>query len=519
MNTPTKNIEDAPLRDSFLSADEKIQQALRWVGKREPIAVPTVLTRWEVRRTREIPTLATNGRVLKFNPDFVDRLSLAGTKAIVLHEVGHVLSMHHHRRGNRDQTGYNIASDLALNCLLFRGYRAAFGSNYPALYEELIDPTSFTAGCFVGTAGTKFEKFPANKTAEEYYDLLKQELQQPRPQQGDQSPQEQGDQGNDGTSPSAKPSETQSGSEPGSDTQNGNDSSQTVGQSPQDGNDSSPEPQGQGQGQGTPSFADIFGDPTQTFGGGVEDCPVSEEEDGSGKSDAEREDERTLILETILNHEAVDTFSPLGLGSILSGVKERLLGDVEAAHKVNWRRVLDEFLTSAHAGQPTYERPNRRLHSLGTELGILFPSNHSRNKTNGAVIVDTSGSMGDTDCNEALGHIGTILTSFPESTVNLIQCDTEVRCSGEYTGADFPPTDWKGWLGRGGTNLSPALRFVREHKAEFQWVIVVTDGEFYRRGTIDPQVPTLWVVTRDKLWGDDPFPFGKVVAMHAPTFK
>jgi hypothetical protein len=85
----------------MLSAADKIKMALDWVATQEPIAVPTVLTRWSVRSEPDVlkcPTMQTNGRVLQWNPSFVDKLSLSGTKAIVLHEVGHVLSQHQHRR-------------------------------------------------------------------------------------------------------------------------------------------------------------------------------------------------------------------------------------------------------------------------------------------------------------------------------------------------------------------------------------------------------------------------------------
>ena len=245
----------------------------------------------------------------------------------------------------------------------------------------------------------------------------------------------------------------------------------------------------------------------------MEDSP---NEDGTGETE-QREDERAAILETLLNHDGHDGHSPLGLGHILSGIRERIIGDPAVAATVNWKTALDEFLVSAHNGQPTYARVNRRLHTLGAEHGFIFPANYARSKTNGAVLVDTSGSMGDSDCEEALTHIGTILTAFPDSTINCIQVDTEVRCSVEYTGADFPPTEWQGWLGRGGTDLNPGFRFIQEHAAEFDWAIIITDGEFYRESIVDPGIPVLWVLVRKQndYLGGNSFPFGRVVSTRA----
>jgi predicted metal-dependent peptidase len=490
MTKPT--IETAPLRDNHLSAAEKIQQALRWVGKKEPIVVPTVLTRWEVRSDRTRPTMSTNGKVLSYNPDFVDRLSFSATKAIVLHEVGHVLNQHQHRRGQRDLVGFNIAADLALNCQLQRGYIAAFNGNFQSLYNELIDPGQFASGCFAGFG--EFSDFPANLTAEEYYDLANSKAQQQQQQSGSNEDSNEDNEDSDSN-------EDNEDSDSNEDSEDSEDSKDSTPSDPAPSEDSDPAPS-EDSGPSQSIFAKAFGDPTETFGGGIEDSPAPEDE---------KEDAQSILLEVLLNPEGCDKYSPLGLGMVLQEARQALIGDPEVAAAVNWRVVLDEFLTNAHAGQPTFARVNRRLHSLGSDLGVIFPCNHSRNKTNGAVIVDTSGSMGTDDCEQALTHIGTILETFPSSTVNMIQCDTHVHCSDEYTGSDFPPKNWQGWMGRGGTDLNPAFRFVRDSGEAFDWVVVVTDGEFSRHNLVDPDIPVLWVVTRSGYFSEKPFPFGVTV--------
>lgn len=435
-------VKKAPKRDTYLSASEKINTALSWVGRQEPIAVPTVLTRWTVRTAPDrTPSLSTNGRELIYNPEFVECLSLNGTKAVVLHAVGHVLSQHHHRRGNLDPVLWNIATDLALNGLLTRGYLAAFGNSFAELFSELIDPDSATSGAFAGYG--KFKKFPPHLSAEEYVDLLRDEAQrQSQPQPGEQD----GDQDQSNTN-----------------------------------------------GGGFLSYADIFGDPTATFGGGIEDCPDS---DNENPDEARRSDESIVTQAVQLNpQEASDKYSKLGLGHILSGNREKIvLGDAELAAQINWRRTLEEFLKSVLNVQATFLRA----------------------RTNGAVLLDTSGSAGDKDCDDALIHTGAVLRMFPEATVNLIQCETEVHVSEEYRGGDFPPSNWKGGGGRGGTELNSCFRFIQAHRGEFEWVVVVTDGEFYRHNLVDPGVPVLRVLTRYSAgWSDQPFPFGKVICQHA----
>lgn len=473
-------------KDTHSTAKEKIDNAIRWVAQWEPIAVPTVLTRWEVIEDYSVGTLATNGRMLKYNPDFVDCLSTNATRAIILHEVGHVLAQHQHRLRGRDKKLFNIAADLALNGMLYRGYTLAYNNNSSQLFDELVDPTSPTSGCFAGMG--RFSHFDTYLDAEAYYELLKDEKNKMNNVGNGKG---EGDEGEGGGIPIPTPTPSAEG-------------------------------QQQQQQQQQPSPLAPLEDVTKTFGGGIESAvDESEYNDEEGDEQAallQRGDGQNLVLETVLNHiGAGEAYSPLGLGRIISGVKATLIGDPDKAANINWRVVLEEFLAKAHTATPSYQRPNRRLHTLGKTMGVLFPAKHGKSKTNGAVIVDTSASMGDKDCEQAIVHIGSILSSFPASTVNMIQCDTGVRCSEEYTGGDFPPTDWKGWMGRGGTDLSPALSFVKDNQDDFDWVIVVTDGEFYRWKLVDPSIPVLWIHTRNSksYWATLAYPFGTVVGMKA----
>jgi len=176
------------MNDEFLSAEEKISMALSWVASYEPVAVPAVLANWRVEPSFARPSFATNGRVLWFNPAFVDRCSPLATRAIVLHEVGHVLCNHEDRCGNRDHEVFNRAADLALNTMLWNGFIAAYNGDAAAMRAELIEGP--IAGCFVGHG--PYKDLPPNLSAEEYYDLLKamnpppppQSMAQPQPGKG-----------------------------------------------------------------------------------------------------------------------------------------------------------------------------------------------------------------------------------------------------------------------------------------------------------------------------------------------
>lgn len=546
-----------------LTAAEKIKVALDWVARLEPIAIPVVLSRWSVKPSTSLPTMATNGRVLQYNPSFVDKLSLPAAKAIVLHEVGHVLSNHQHRRGKRNPKGYNIAADLALNCMLYKGYREAFQNDTAKLQAELID-SKVSGGCFVGFKS--FEGLPHNKSAEEYYDLLKQ-LNPPPPPQPPQPPQPptnevpvdgdpcgEGDETDgEGTQVTktrsgkdkGKPSDEEDSIEdpdyvPGSDDGDSDDDSDDSGsgksgdkdsdedsdsdsdgggksydgsdfedsdessdESSDSGNGSEPSESGSDPSTEHDPFANLP-DPTETFGGGVEDAP---------EEVTLREDEAKLILEALLGSQ---TYSPTGLGDIISQYKERIEGDPELAASINWRKELEKFLRVQHAAGWKYDRPSRR-HSHRKDL--LLPARRARSKTRGLFIVDTSASMSDDDCNQAITHLGKVLSLFPQSTVTLLHCDTAVRASRDYRSSDFPITEFQGWAGRGSTELAPAFNWAKQRKSEYDWIVVVSDMQWSWWRAADPGLPTLWINTCSGLpygWHvHSRLPFGKLVNFHA----
>jgi predicted metal-dependent peptidase len=64
------------------------------------------------------PTMATDGRSLAFNPEFVSGLSADELLGVVAHEVLHCAMRHFARRGSRRQSLWNEAADLAINGVL-----------------------------------------------------------------------------------------------------------------------------------------------------------------------------------------------------------------------------------------------------------------------------------------------------------------------------------------------------------------------------------------------------------------
>jgi len=65
-----------------------------------------------------IPTAATNGKRIKFNPDFIEKLTDEELKFLVAHECFHPMLEHNFRRGERQARRWNQAADYVINKLL-----------------------------------------------------------------------------------------------------------------------------------------------------------------------------------------------------------------------------------------------------------------------------------------------------------------------------------------------------------------------------------------------------------------
>jgi predicted metal-dependent peptidase len=66
------------------------------------------------------PTMATNGKFIRYNPSFVDSVTPEELEGVLAHEVLHCALGHHCRRGNRKPRLWNIAADYAINPIILQ---------------------------------------------------------------------------------------------------------------------------------------------------------------------------------------------------------------------------------------------------------------------------------------------------------------------------------------------------------------------------------------------------------------
>ena len=86
--------------------------------------------------SRAFPTMATNGKVHYFNPEFITGLTANEVLGVQAHETEHDARRHHSRRNGRDPKEWNIATDLAINPDLIReGFTLPKGALLDWKYE------------------------------------------------------------------------------------------------------------------------------------------------------------------------------------------------------------------------------------------------------------------------------------------------------------------------------------------------------------------------------------------------
>jgi predicted metal-dependent peptidase len=68
----------------------------------------------------DLPTAATDGRDVIYNPAFISSLPSIQIDAVMLHEVLHAALLHVSRRSTRNPKGWNIAADIVVNGVLWQ---------------------------------------------------------------------------------------------------------------------------------------------------------------------------------------------------------------------------------------------------------------------------------------------------------------------------------------------------------------------------------------------------------------
>jgi predicted metal-dependent peptidase len=231
-----------------------------------------------------------------------------------------------------------------------------------------------------------------------------------------------------------------------------------------------------------------------------------DDSDGDGSGDSESEPEQSghtprPLTETEQEQLAVQWRQRLAgaaqqamqagkLGATMARLVEHLLQP-----QLPWRMLLARYMTAAARDDYSYQRPSRR------EGSAILPSLKSA-QVDVVVILDTSGSVNDTEMREFVSEIDAIKGQM-RARLTLHACDAELCNKGPWY---FEP--WEEFsmpsniYGRGGTRFTPVFDWLEQSDRKPDLVVYFTDaeGEF---PAAEPGFPVLWMVKgRGKVpWG------------------
>jgi predicted metal-dependent peptidase len=410
---------------------------------------------------REWPGLGTLGvtknSILLFDPEVLKKWAVPEIAGVLLHEVAHVLRLHHARfSGCTDHNLANIAQDLSINPDLIKmGYKLPPRDDIQP--PQPLLPTNPDIN------------LPENLTAEEYYRRLMQqqqkqvnklaqaiaeEMQKRQGQgQGQQAPDPSEGSGQQGVDPSAN------------------------GKQPSDGKGGNKDFAGKG------------------WCGSCAGNPLPEEpKDGSpesqGRSEAQMGRIRAQVARDIQRH-----MEQKGRGS-MPGNWQRWADDFAKPPVVPWQQKIARIGRNAVAYRPgavdfKYDRPSRRQGGLGFGIGKPILPRLRAPIPRVDVWVDTSGSMGTEELTEALRETRGIMLATGAS-VRFGVCDAEVHGAKEVSRWQEIKDLLKGG---GGTDFTPIFEYVEANAGKKPDVmVVITDGD---GGCNKPQptgVKVIWLL-------------------------
>src|SRR5690606_23983989 len=80
----------------------------------------SILLPMPISEDKTIPTMATDGETIRYNPEWTDSLTLDETTFVLAHETLHCVFDHMGRRGERTPNRWNQAADYIINELLIK---------------------------------------------------------------------------------------------------------------------------------------------------------------------------------------------------------------------------------------------------------------------------------------------------------------------------------------------------------------------------------------------------------------
>ena len=484
----------------------------------------SLLTRLPLQVDWSCPTGYTDGRIIGYNPEWIEDQTQGVRVTFLCHEVLHVAYLHHLRRNGRDLEGWNKAADYAIN--------------------RILADTGFE-----GWDGWLLDDSLGGLAAEEIFrkladDRAQQEQPEPEQDEGDEQGEQesadggmdQDDDGDDQQEGSSDDADDETGSggegdeeadEPGQETGEGQGEGSPDGDEDGDGASGGSEgdaegqetgegSEGSGQGEGSETGSEgedeaaggSGAEPGDSDPSGPEPAQPGEVRDWPGEPGEEPVDDADREREARNWQQAVERAAKQAAeAGKLPGSLREMVDDVVTGVSP-WRDQFWQFWRARADDDFSWQYPDLRF----SGRDYVLPGTYSEGMGVWVIVVDTSGSMDAHAIRTAFGEIDAIKADLRPKQIVLLFCDTSVaEDKVEVYGPDEPLR--LDVYGGGGTAFSPAFRWVEEHRNDFEdeveGLLYLTDLCSSDFGP-EPDFPVLW--GKVGRWRSDQTPpFGQVV--------
>lgn len=436
------------------SVQTRIDRARWWALTEQPFYGSLAMSLADVIDS-SIDTAATDGKCIRWSPEFVESLSDAELRFVLLHETLHCAHQHLWRLPI-DEKG-NIAGDHEINLTL----AAIDGIEMPE--GGLADPQYRDMSCedILGLLGKDDEDEGDQGGGSDGSD-------EGDPQQGN-GPSKQQDQSKDG--------QQQQDSGSGKPSKDGQQQQDSGGNGQPQSGGGKPKPGGGGK-PGKP-------DPCGSFMEPAADAVAGE------SAESMRDDWDSRVVQ------AAQAAQALGAGDIPADI-QRILDNVRH-QEIDWRREMADFVKDSMSTRNDWSRAARR-HAW---QAVIYPRRVTDSVGTVIFARDTSGSINDKLCAEFSAMVTDCVAEMGCKGI-VIDCDTRIQA--EYEISDYEPCPLTA-KGGGGTKFQPVFDRAEELIAmgeQIAGIVYLTD--LWGPAPDESEIATLWISTSNR-----PAPFGRVV--------
>ena len=433
---------------------------------RDHVGMASILLPLEIVEDKTKPTMATDGRKIYYNPEFVKSLLVEEIQGVLFHEGCHVIFEHHLRIGKRNHKLWNIACDYVIN-----GY--------------IVDVLKMSL-----PEGGLYDPRFKGMSAEKVYAILDDELDQEQDQNDDSN-------------------SDQSGNDSDSDSDDGTeDEQQSTGKySSEDGTQNTP----------PPSKYDNLPDSQG-------EIIMPKHDDGTEFSGEELEEMASALRQDVVMGEKLERSHGGAEGSaILGGMSE-----IARASDIKWSDVLKDALLSQQANEHTWSKPNRKHSWRGVHMPSMVRSVNGGVLAVG-MDSSCSVTQKELDYYAKETKVIAEELGLDKVMVCYCDHIVRKNSDGEWWDVfDLSCGDEIEFKLRGGgyTEFDPVMNLLNDYTDnahEIQALIYFTDGWGDVRSELEPDLPVYWAITDERFFTDDYYrnrmaenlPFGEHIYLDA----